>query len=94
MGTSKKLVAKKMKTLNFIKKLQSLNCDYFTIADLEKITGLARPSLRVALSRFTEQGVLIRLKRGIYVLESSPLRIEKIANQFEQELKTLKQINV
>lgn len=75
------MAAKKMKTLNFIKKLQNFNRDYFTIADLEKITGLARPSLRVALSRFTRRGVLIRLKRGIYALESSPLKIEKIANQ-------------
>ena len=75
------MAAKKMKTLNFIKKLQNFSRDYFTIADLEKITGLARPSLRVALSRFTKQGVLVRLKRGIYALESSSLKIEKIANQ-------------
>jgi len=75
------MVAKKMKVLNFIKKLQNFNRDYFTISDLEKITGLARPSLRVALSRFTERGVLIRLKRGVYVLSDSSFKIEKIANQ-------------
>ena len=75
------MATKKMKTLNFIKKLQNFDRDYFTIADLEKITGLARSSLRVFLSRSTERGVLIRLKRGVYALESSPLKIEKIANQ-------------
>lgn len=81
METNSKMVAKKMKTLNFIKELQNLNRDFFTIVDLEKITELARPSLRVALSRFVKQGVLVRLKQGIYALANSPLKIEKIANQ-------------
>ena len=75
------MAAKKMKTLNFIKKLENFNRDYFTIADLEKITGLSRPSLKVALSRFAKQGVLVRLKRGVYALAGSSLKIEKIANQ-------------
>ena len=75
------MAAKKMNTLNFIKKLQNFDRDYFTIADLEKITGLARPSLIVALSRFTSRGVLIRLKRGVYALKGSSLKMEKIANQ-------------
>ncbi|MFH1657599.1 MAG: type IV toxin-antitoxin system AbiEi family antitoxin domain-containing protein [bacterium] len=70
-----------MKILDFIKKLQNLDRDYFTIADLEKITGLSRPSLKVALSRFAAQGVLIRLKRGIYALTGASLKIKKIANQ-------------
>ena len=84
METFKKMASarsKKMKTLNFIKKLKNFNRDYFTIADLEKITGLSRPSLKVALSRFTNQGVLIRLRRGVYALADSSLKIEKIANQ-------------
>jgi len=72
---------KKMKTLDLIQTLQSLNRDYFTIADLEKITNLSRSSLKVSLSRLVKNKVLIRLKRGIYVLKNSLLNIEKIANQ-------------
>ncbi|MFH1564392.1 MAG: type IV toxin-antitoxin system AbiEi family antitoxin domain-containing protein [bacterium] len=70
-----------MNTLNFIKKLKSFSRDYFTIADLEKITGLSRPSLKVALSRFVKQGALIRLKRGVYAQAGESLNIVKIANQ-------------
>ena len=70
-----------MKTLDLIQTLQSLNRDYFTIADLEKITNLSRSSLKVSLSRLVKNKVLIRLKRGIYVLKNSLLNIEKIANQ-------------
>ena len=81
MGTFKRLVTKKMKTLDFIRKLETFNRDYFTVADLEKITGLSRPSLKMALSRFISQGVLIRLKRGVYALADASLNIEKVANQ-------------
>ena len=70
-----------MKTLNFIKKLKEFNRDYFTVSDLEKITGLSRASLKVALSRFVDQGVLFRLKRGIYVLADVSINAAKIANQ-------------
>ncbi len=70
-----------MNTFNFIKKLESFKRDYFTIADLEKITGLSRPSLKVALSRFVKQGALIRLKRGVYAQAGTPLDLVKIANQ-------------
>lgn len=70
-----------MKTLDFIRKLETFNRDYFTVADLEKITGLSRPSLKVSLSRFTDQGVLIRLQRGVYALAGTSVNIEKVANQ-------------
>lgn len=70
-----------MNLLNFIKKLKNLDRGYFTIADLEKITGLSRPSLKVALSRFVKQGALIRLRRGIYAQADASLDLVKIANQ-------------
>lgn len=70
-----------MNTLNFIKKLESFKRDYFTIADLEKITGLSRPSLKVALSRFVEKAVLIRLKRGVYAQADTSLNLARVANQ-------------
>ena len=70
-----------MKTLNLIQTLQGLNRDYFTIADLEKITDLSKSSLKVSLSRLVKNKVLVRLKRGVYVLKNSLLNVEKIANQ-------------
>jgi len=64
-----------------MKTLQSLNRDYFTVADLEKITNLSRNSLRVVLNRFVKREVLTHLRRGVYQLSSSTVDVRKIANQ-------------
>ena len=70
-----------MNTLKLIKKLQSLNRAYFTTADLQKVTGLPRASLKVTLSRLVDKEVLVRLKRGVYTLSSSLVDVAKVANQ-------------
>lgn len=75
------MAAKRMNTMDFIIKLQSLDRGFFTISDMEKITGLSRGSLRVALSRLTTEGVLTRVKRGVYQLALSEIDVKKIANQ-------------
>lgn len=72
---------KRIDTIELIKKLQSLDKGYFTMADMEKVTGLPRESLKVALNRLTERGVLTRIKRGIYQLGFSPVDVPKVANQ-------------
>lgn len=72
---------KKMTTINLIKKLQSFGRGFFTIADLEKIIGLSRNSLKVALNRLIKQGVLERLTRGVYQLSISPVEAGVVANQ-------------
>ena len=72
---------KKMTTINLIKKLQSFGRGFFTIADLEKIIGLPRNSLKVALNRLTKQGVLERLTRGVYQLSINPVEARVAANQ-------------
>lgn len=71
----------KMTTIELIKKLQSLDKDYFTVADMQKVTNLSRASLKVALSRLTKRGVLTRIKRGVYQLTLSPVDVLKAANQ-------------
>ncbi len=70
-----------MTTFDFMQRLQTLNRDYFTVADLEKITALSRPSLKVAVSRLTEKGALTRLKRGVYASSAALIDVPKIANQ-------------
>lgn len=75
------MAGKKMTTINLIKKLQSFGRGFFTMADLEKILGLPKNSLKVALSRLAKQGVLERLTRGIYQLSLSPAETMTVANQ-------------
>jgi len=75
------MATRKLKTMDFIRTLQELDRGFFTVADFEKITGLSRNSLKVALNRLIKQKILIRLKRGIYQLSLSAVDVKKIANQ-------------
>ena len=70
-----------MITFELIQTLQLLDRGFFTVSDLEKITGLSKGSLKVALSRLTAKKILIRVKRGIYQLSLSQIEPKKIANQ-------------
>lgn len=67
--------------VELIKTLTSLNKAYFTSADLEKITGLAKNSLKVAIYRLVKKGLLAKIKRGVFQLAFSPVDVKKIANQ-------------
>lgn len=75
------MATKRMTTMEFINTLQSLDRGFFTVADLEKITGLERSSLKVALNRLVKQKLLTRLKRGVYQLGLSSIDVKKVANQ-------------
>ncbi|MCJ7804607.1 type IV toxin-antitoxin system AbiEi family antitoxin domain-containing protein [Patescibacteria group bacterium] len=75
------MATKKLKTMDFIKTLQELDRGFFTVADFQKITGLSKNSLKVTLNRLVKQGILTRLKRGIYQLSLSVVDVKKIANQ-------------
>ncbi|HID96072.1 MAG TPA: hypothetical protein EYP53_08475 [Candidatus Latescibacteria bacterium] len=68
-----------MKTVDFIKTLEEIGAPFFSIADLEKITGLKRASLYVALNRWVKMGVLERVSQGGYRLYNAPFTVEKIA---------------
>ncbi|MCX5886537.1 MAG: type IV toxin-antitoxin system AbiEi family antitoxin domain-containing protein [Proteobacteria bacterium] len=69
-----------MKTIDFIKSLEQLNKPFYSIADMEKITGLARESLYVSLKRLVDSGILERMSRGTYRLFTAKAAIEKIAS--------------
>lgn len=70
-----------MKGIELLKIMGDLNKPFFTVADLEKITGLSRTSLYVTLKRWVENGVLERIAPGIYKAMLTDLSIEKIASQ-------------
>jgi predicted transcriptional regulator of viral defense system len=69
-----------MKTVDFIKSLEQLNKQFYSIADIEKITGLSRESLYVTLKRLVERGILERMGSGVYRLFTSKVSIEKVAS--------------
>lgn len=75
------MVAKKINNIEFLQKLKGLNKAYFTVTDLEKVVGLSRDSLYVLLNRLVKNGVLVRLKRGIYTPAFQGLGLEKVANE-------------
>lgn len=69
-----------MKSVELLKKLKEMNKTFFTIEDLEKITGLSRKSLFVALNRWVKMGILERIGRGIYIPLGEDISVEKIAS--------------
>jgi predicted transcriptional regulator of viral defense system len=70
-----------MTGVGLLKTLKTLNKPFYTIADLEKITGLGRNSLYVALKRWVDGGVMERVSQGIYIPMGENLPAEKIAAQ-------------
>ena len=70
-----------MRDVELVKELQSTGKDFFTLPDLEKVTGLDRESLAVTLHRLVKRGALQRVMRGIYVIPGSGARVERIAGQ-------------
>ncbi len=69
-----------MKTIELIKVLEGLNRPFYTISDLEKVTGLLRDSLYVTIKRLVDRGVLERMGSGIYRLFTTTPSIEKVAS--------------
>jgi len=57
-----------MKDWDLVERLKATGRGFYTVADMEKITGLDRPSLYVSLSRLSRRGVLRRAARNLYVL--------------------------
>lgn len=70
-----------MRDVELMKKLRSTGKDFFTLPDLEKVTGLERESLYVSLYRLLKRGTVERAMRGVYVLPGSGVRVERIAEQ-------------
>lgn len=70
-----------MRDMELLKELASTGKDFFTVPDLEKVTGLDRQSLYVTLHRLLRRGAIERVMRGIYIVPGSGARVERIAGQ-------------
>ena len=68
-----------MRVTELIKSLEHLNKPFYSIADLEKITGLSRKSLYVTLKRLVDKGILEKIGPAIYRLFTAKAPVEKIA---------------
>lgn len=66
---------------DLITKIKAVPKNYYTLNDLEKISKMNRPSLRVTLTRLVKRRDLRRLAKGIYQLSEQPFEIEKTATQ-------------
>jgi len=66
---------------DFLAKLNKIDKDYFTFADLLKLWDGAPQTLKVLLSRLVKNGELEKLKTNVYVLTGRNVSIEKIANK-------------
>jgi len=68
-----------MKSIELMKILERINKPFYSIADIEKITGVSRKSIYVTLNRLVEKGILERIGTGIYRLFTAKVSVEKIA---------------
>ena len=68
-----------MKSIELIKTLERINKPFYSIADIEKITGVSRKSTYVTLNRLVEKGILERIGTGVYRLFTAKVSVEKIA---------------
>lgn len=69
-----------MKTIELIKELEKFKKAFYSISDLEKITGLTRNSLYVTLRRLVENGILERIGPGAYRFFTTPPSVEQVAS--------------
>lgn len=68
-----------MKAMEIFRKLKELNRPFYSISDLEKITGSNRNSLYVRLNGWVRMGILERIGNGLYIPGGEKIEIEKIA---------------
>jgi len=54
--------------LNQLRRIQKL---YFGYEELARVLGINPASARVAASRYVQQGLLVRIKRNLYVLRET-----------------------
>jgi predicted transcriptional regulator of viral defense system len=54
-----------------LQELRSLHKSYFGYEELAKVLDIGAASARVAASRYVKQGLLVRIKRNMYVLREA-----------------------
>lgn len=73
-----------MKTLELIQTLDKLGKAFYSLADLEKITGLNRASLYGRIKRLVAAGILRKLAPGVYATFTSMPALEPVAASLYQ----------
>lgn len=74
-----------MKANELLKTIQNINKSFYTLNDFVKLTGQDKKSVRVALNRLTRTGVIMRLRRNMYVPAGAKIDWELIAEQIVPE---------
>jgi predicted transcriptional regulator of viral defense system len=69
-----------MKTIKILRELEKIGKEYYTPADMAKITGLTGGALKVRISRLKKAGVIDSSGRGMYTLPGLKTDPEKAAN--------------
>ena len=68
--------------LEVLATLRASGKNFYTVSDLAKATGLAKPSLYVFLARWTKAGLLRRLGTGFYGLPDVAPDLERLGNEY------------
>jgi predicted transcriptional regulator of viral defense system len=70
-----------VRDIDLQRELRSTGKAFFTLPDLEKVTGLQKGSLYVSLNRWLKRGILERAQRGVYVIPGEGQRLDVVAGQ-------------
>lgn len=70
-----------MRDIDLQRELRSTGKAFFTLSDLEKVTGLEKGSLYVSLNRWLKRGILERAQRGVYIIPGEGQRLDIVAGQ-------------
>ncbi len=65
----------------WLQKIKLIPKDFFSLADIRKVTDLGEESLKVAISRMLKKGELVALRKGVYALDASKINWEEFAGQ-------------
>lgn len=72
-----------------IQELEKITTDFFGPGDVSLALGIARSSAIVTLNRYAGKGLVIRLKRGLYVLKT---RWENLADEDKFKIANILQV--
>ncbi len=74
-----------MKANELLKIIQNINKSFYTLNDFVKLTGQSKNNVRVELNRLAKAGVVLRLRRNMYVPAGAKIDWELIAEQIAPE---------
>jgi len=70
-----------MKWIELQKRIVEKNITIFTVSEFRRIMNLSETAAQKLLERYTERGILTRLKKGIYIVKANPPASFLISNK-------------